>query len=256
MGYRLAYLRKLGNRPTLYVNDNEIETYDDILPFGFWLDGKILYAAKNGYNWSVFKGDEEISENFNSISEVRLNLEANAAGFLVTKSSGKATGVIISDRYTDLLYGQDYDQAYYLDLHPTEPMITYNAIKHNEMLVVLNGADYNAGLSVGKPKFTYDGEDVIYVGCGSFDCFIGVSGKKIPIPLQLSESATYAFKPGAATLAYSTNSSMIVRDLNSGLQYAGKMMDYLTSPRYNRFANRYEALGRIGNRLYLMTCSF
>ncbi len=256
MGYRLAYVRILGGQQKLFVNGNEVDSYDEIKPFGFWMNGQILYAAKNGYDWSVYRGEEEISETFNSISEVKLNLKGDVAGFLAGKSSGKSTGIIISDRYIDLIYGQDYDQVYNLDIHPTEPMITYNAEKHQEMLIVLNGADYNAGLSVGKPKFTFNGEDVIYIGCGSFDCFVGISGKKVPIPMQLSESATYAYKPGSETLAYSTSSSMIVRDLFSGNQYAGKMMDYLSSPRYNRFSDRYEALGRIANRLYLMTCSF
>lgn len=255
-GFRLAYIRKLGGQHKLFVNGNEIDSYDAIKPFGFWMNGQILYAAKNGYDWSVYKGEEEISETYRSISEVRINLRGDVAGFLAGKTSGKATGIIISDRYRDLIYGQDYDEVSNLDIHPTEPMITYNARKYDEMLVVLNGADYNAGLDVGRPRFTYDGEDVIYVGCGSFDCFVGISGKKVPIPMQLSSQASYAFKPGSKTLAYSTASSMIVRDLNSGTQYAGKMMDYLSSPRYNRFSDRYEALGRIANRLYLMTCSF
>ncbi len=255
-GFRLAYLRQLGGQQKLFVNGNEVETYDVIKPFGFWMNGQILYAAKNGYDWSIYRGEEEISETYKSISDVKINLRGDVAGFLAGKSSGKSTGIIISDRYRDLIYGQDYDQVSNLDIHPTEPMITYNAKKYDEMLVVLNGTDYNAGLEVGTPHFTYDGEEVIYVGCGSFDCFLGISGKKVTIPMQLSSTATYAYKPGTQTLAYSTSSSMIVRDLDSGTQYAGKMMDYLSSPRYNRFNDRYEALGRIGNRLYLMTCSF
>lgn len=177
-GFRIAYIRSLGGLQKLFVNGSEVESYDAIKPFGFWMNGQILYAAKNGYDWSVYRGEEEISENFNSISDVRINLKGDVAGFLAGKSSGKSTGVIISDRYRDLIYGQDYDEVSNLDIHPSEPMITYNARKHDEMLIVLNGADYNAGLEVGRPRFTYDGEDVVYVGCGSFDCFVGISGKK------------------------------------------------------------------------------
>ena len=66
----------------------------------------------------------------------------------------------------------------------------------------------------------------------------------------------YAKKPGSNTIAYVTNSSLIIRDFEKGELYSGMMVDNLVSPRYNWRSGLYETLGSINNKLYLLTCRF
>jgi len=49
---------------------------------------------------------------------------------------------------------------------------------------------------------------------------------------------------------------MAVREIEFNRLYAGMMVDELIPPRYNWRKQRYESLGKINQKLYLLTCNF
>ena len=134
-------------------------------------------------------------------------------------------------------------------------MIGYRAVDNGKNLVVLNSVEYSGGEYSSKPIFTYDGSELYFLGCNN-DCFLNVNGRNYPILNDLTLNASYAKKPNSETLAYSTSTSLVVRDLQFSTLYAGKMVDEVSEPIYNWKLSRYEALGKINDRLYLMYCNF
>ncbi|MFP4369398.1 MAG: hypothetical protein ACLFR2_07455 [Candidatus Kapaibacterium sp.] len=254
-GYRVAFMGMRGEDYILNINGKETTLYDNILPLGFWKDGKMMYAAQNGITWQLYKGDEPVSQTYSRITEARINLNGTVAAFIGELSSGNKEVVIISDEYYEPLTGRAYDDAWNLVLHPYLALAGYNAYWQTYGYTVLNNTEYDCGVNCGAPEFTWNGEDMYFAGCGNFDCFINVTGRKYNIASDISLTSYYAKKPGHPTVAYATGSSMIVRFLDTGELHAGMMVDQIIAPRYNRFDKRYETIGRISERLYLMTCA-
>ncbi|MFM7774332.1 MAG: hypothetical protein ACKO9V_05730, partial [Candidatus Kapaibacterium sp.] len=65
---------------------------------------------------------------------------------------------------------------------------------------------------------------------------------------------TFVREPGSSTYAMSTLTSLVVRELERKDIAVGTMCEETSKPRYNRKTRRYEALGRINQRLYLLNC--
>ncbi|MFC2130761.1 hypothetical protein ACFLSQ_04955 [Bacteroidota bacterium] len=253
---RIAWVSNRSNGFVLNISGKETEVYDNIIPIGFWYNAEMLWAAKNGDVWEIYKGSESISDVYLNISEAAINLGGNVAAALATEQSGKHVGILISDEYYEPLVGSLYDQTYNLILHPSLPLLAYNAENIGQKLVILNTAEYYGGKeSTGAPVFTHDGEDLYFLGC-DIHCFVNINGRKYTLNSEIPINRFYAKKPGSNTIAYSTNSSMVVKDIETNGMYAGMMVDELISPRYNWRNSTYETLGSIGNRLYLMTCKY
>jgi hypothetical protein len=253
---KIAWKSNRGNGFTMTVNGIDGEVFDDVLPFGFWYNAQLLYAIKNGDLWEVYKGEEVISESYSNIFDIKINILGNVAAFLATEQSSKRIAVLISDEYYEPLISNKFDQTYNLKLHPYLPMMAYNAKYHGQDLVLLNTAEYYGGSeSTDQPYFTHDGEDLFFLGC-DLHCFINVNGRKYPMNSELDINRKFAKKPSSNTLAYSTGTSMIVRNIENNELFAGMMVDEIIPPRYNWRTDRYETLGSINNRLYLMTCIF
>ena len=239
------------------MNMNGIESpiYDEIKPFGFWHDGQFIYAGKSGTSWQIYKGNISISDRFSNVTEAYINIYGTVAAAIVVMPSGKKCSFLISDEYYEPLIGKEYENAYDLVLHPEFAMIGYRAVDNEKNLVVLNSVEYSGGEYSSKPYFTYDGSELYFVGCNN-DCFINVNGRNYPILNDMTLDAYYAKKPNSESVAYSSSTSMIVRDLQFNTLYAGKMVDEISAPIYNWKLNRYEAVGKINDRLYLMYCEF
>ncbi|ROL59391.1 WD40 repeat domain-containing protein [Bacteroidetes/Chlorobi group bacterium ChocPot_Mid] len=252
---KYAWVVKRGSGFALNISGKETNVFDEILPIGFWYDGKMLYACRSFNLWEIYKGNELISSNYSQVFEASINLKGNVAAVLVAQT-GKQFAVLISDEYYEPLTGNRYDYVSNLILHPYLPMIAYNANLYQNNLVVLNSTEFAGGKEqTGTPEFTYDGEELFFIGC-DLHCFVNINGRKYPLNNEVSLDRYYAKKPGSNTIAYVTNTSMIVRDFEKEQLYSGMMVDNLVSPRYNWRNGVYEALGSINNRLYLLTCRF
>lgn len=254
-GERYALMGWRGDKIVVNINGNETTLFDEIKPFGFWYDGSFLYAGRNGSTWEVYKNNNSITEQFMEISRVAINLRGNVAAFLARKNANQAYGVLIADEYTEPLMSKPYDNVANLLLHPTLPMLAFSAGISGKEYVVLSNTEYVGGQeATSAPHFTYDGSELYFVGC-NIDCFVNINGKKYALGNVISTQLPYAVKPRSETMAYSTNSSLIVRDLLHKELTAGMMVDTLLQPRYNWRTQRYETLGQISQKLYLMTCT-
>lgn len=219
----------------------------------FWNDGNFVYAGRNGANWQIFKGKKAISEVLSSVGETAINLDGTVAAALVQRGGRYAFGMLISDDYWEPLIGKPYENVYNLVLHPNLPMLAYNAQIDLTNLVVFNTVEFSGGDYTGKPTFSYDGSELYFAGC-RIDCFFNINGVQYKIQSDISSIEQFAVMPGTKTIAYCTSSSLILRNLETEELYAGKMVDATQTPRYNWREKRYEALGTINNRLYLLKC--
>lgn len=256
-GEKFAFVgRRSANSYVVNINGKETSLFDNVKPFGFWYNGQFLYAGQNGDGWEIFKNNEPISEVYAYIQEGIINIKGTVAGILANEMNGNGVGIVLSDQYYEPLIGEEYDNVSHLILHPELAMIAYDARLNGQPVVVLNSTEYAGGIDLtGQPYFTADGEDLYFLGC-DIDCFINVNGQKFSLNTDLPMDRFYAKKSGSNTIAYATSSSMIIRDLESNELYAGMMVDQIIAPRYNWREHRYETLGSIGNRLYLLTCNF
>jgi len=253
-GERIAFIGKRSNGFVINIDGKESTLYDEIRPIGFWYDGKMLFAARNGNRWQVYKNDEPLSDIYNNIYETTINLDGTVAGFGARLSSGECIGVMISDEYYDPVVSKPYSSVHGIVLHPTLAMIAFNAVFEGTNLVVFSGTEYAGGReTTGEPFFSYDGSELLFLGC-SLDCFANINGRQFPIYSGLSTESVFAIKPNTRTIAYSTSSSLVVRYLERKGLFAGMMVDRTIPPRYNWRTDRYEALGDINNRLYMLTC--
>ena len=252
-GRRIAFMGARSGGIVINSGSWESTLYEEVKPFGYWFDGRFMYAAKNGNSWEVYLNDEAVSQTYQRIFDLKINQTGNVAAFLAQKFGGSQVGVMIADEYYEPMVGKDYDQVTGLALHPYHSLYAYKAKFNNNFMIVFNTTEYTGFEEVSTPEFTHNGSELYYIGC-NMDCSLGINGRNHPIDGQMNVNGNYAIKPEDMTIAYSSNTSLIVRNLTTDNLSISYMVDRLIPPRYNRFDDRYEALGDINNRLYMLYC--
>jgi hypothetical protein len=251
-GNNFAFPIKRGSYATINKNGEEFDLYDQVLPIGFWHDGKFVYAARQGDVWEVYKDDEEISESYGNITEGVINLDGTCAVVIAQRQSRKFLSVLFSEEFYEPLEGITYEWAGNLVLHPTEALFGHNAASETAEFVVMNTTDYEGGSGGNSfPEFTHDGEEMYYIGC-NIDCFLSLNGLKLSINTALDVERYYAVKPLSRTVAYSTSSTQAIWDLNKEQIHTGRLMDNVSETRYNWKKQRYETLGVWGRQLFML----
>lgn len=253
-GYRFAYSAARGSGEVLVSNEGESELFDDLQPVGIWADGKPVFVAQYGTQWRLYKGAEPQSRSFDRITSAVMNNECTAVAIIGTSGSG-SLAQLYSDDYYEPLESRVYEAVTDLVIHPTKPMYACIAQFNRTLSVVFNGVEYDAGRDCGKPFFTYNGAELVFAGVDR-EYFITVNGKRFIQQAALDFSRKYAVKPGSATFAFGSSAGLVVRDLQKNMAYSGTMVDETTQPRYNWRTERYEALGRINQRLFLLACEW
>ena len=253
-GYQYAYIASSGSRYVVNINGRETTSYDTIVPFGFWHDNKFLFAARNGYDWKIYKNDKEITEPFQNVSFCKINRSGTVAAAIVGRALNNVTSILISDQFYEPLYGMPYENAYALVLHPELAIASFVGTNNGYKHAVMNTIEMPGGEDISSVFFTHNGEDNYYLVCG-IDCSLIVNGKKFPLSDNIYLDKLFARKPGSNTFAYTTSSTLVMRYLENPDMLGGRLMDEMGGARYNRLLDRYEALGRIGNRLYLLWCT-
>lgn len=253
-GTKFAFVESRGGIKTIF-NDGEIsESYQDIKPIGYWYDDRFAFAAFDGANWKIMIGDQEASGVYQMITEMKINLTGDFLAFIGVMPFGRSEAVLITDQMSRPLTGKNYVQVSGLAIHPHEPMMAYNALDQlNNQIVVFNSVEYSGGRENSVPYFSYDGREMYFIAC-TIDCNLIVNGQKITAPNGIFLDGNYARKPKSNTIAYASSTSLVVRDLETQVLFAGKMMDFTGPVRYNWRVNEYEALAVINNRLYLQAC--
>lgn len=253
-GNKIAFTGRRGNGLTLNVNGKESTIYEDIIPVGFWHNGEMVYCAKNGGSWQVMIGNKAISSTYQGIKYKQINRFGTVVAIVAKDFSGRDVAVLFADEYNDPIVSRSYEFIDNLALHPSLPLMAYTAAKLHTYVIVYNTTEYNAGQIYGRPFFTADGDEMYFAGC-DFDCFINVNGRQFVLDNNISVDLGIVKKSNSETIAYSTNSNLVLLHLRLGSMHAGMMVDEAIPPRYNWRYDRYEAIGRIYDRLYLLTCT-
>lgn len=250
----VAWLQGPEGATQIVVNGKLLATYEDAKLFGFWNDGRLMFAAKSGTQWRWFVGDDEIAGPYAEMRECKLNRAGTNAAAIVVQS-GLCSVVLISDEYTRPVVSRQYPKLDALVLHPTEPMWAARATQPGNDMIIMTGVEYVAGTQgSGKPFFSWDGTELIFFACDT-DCFISVNGRRTNVQLSVPVDVTIAREPRSSTYALSTITSLVLRELERKDLWVSTMCDETSLPRYNRRKQRYEALGRINQRLYLLWCA-
>ena len=247
----------LGKRMSHYViniNGRESATYDSIIPIGYWHNRNFVYAAFNGNNWEIYCGNRRFGGTYSSIIDVKINPAGTILAVLVRLNTGRSMAIVFNDDYYEPIYGRTYDNVWNLALHPTDMLYGYVAMQHSRLFVVQNSTEYPARGEVGTPFYSYNGDELIFFGMGEFGPYINVNGKQTDIRIGLYAEDIIAKKPGSETIAYTTHVSLLVYDYVKNRYFVGFMCDRMGGAIYNRYTRRYEALGEINNRLYLLHC--
>ncbi|GAB1371217.1 hypothetical protein MASR1M45_12790 [Candidatus Kapaibacterium sp.] len=251
---RIAYPVKRGSSYAININGRESTLYDRVLPFGFDVENKFIYAAYLGNGWQVYADNKTVSEIYPDIYEFAINREGTCYAFACRTFTGRQQVVLYSNELYEPIISKQYEAVNNLVLHPYYAISGFSSIFQTIRYVSMNSAEYFAGVQPGPPQFTYDGDELYFISC-DIDCFMYLNGKRYNMKIRLEPGGQIAVAPGTKTLAYTTNTSLMVYYLETHALHSGMMADFVTPARFNRFDNRYEALGVINNRIYLMTCA-
>lgn len=258
-GDKFAYSTQNGSTNDLYIFSNgftqKIGTFEDIRIVGFWSDNSIYYFAKNGDYWSLYNNKKVVIENLVDIPEFKLNLQGTFIAFIGKEINGNFSVYSYNDELAEFQITRPYRNISELKIHPFSPLYSFKANNSTNDLIVMSFSEYNITAQSSELQFTFDGEQIYYLFCDN-SCFLGVNGLNYQLKSKFDAETKITKQPNSKTFAYSTNSNLVVYNLETGEMSSGMMVDQILPPRYNRFEKRYETIGKINNSLYLLTCHF
>ena len=250
-GYAYSIFRN--GKYFININGKESTLYDEVKQIGFFENGDYFYAARIGEFWQIYRNFDPISEYYLGLNDLQINPMGDVLAYSALLTSRYYVAVIIADDLNEAIESNRYSLISDVTLHPYDKIIMYNAVYNQVNFVCMNFTEFDAGLNNSKPLFSHDGEDSFFLTC-RITCAMNVNGIKISTNNNYFLGREFAFAPGARSIAFTTNSGLVMRYVDNDLLYSGSMMDLVRGLRFNRFADRYEALGVINNRLYLLTC--
>lgn len=251
-GNNIAFIAKRSGKSVININEKESGMYDSVIVFGFWHNNHLLYAAGNEWHWQVYLGNKAIGSVYNRISNPVINAAGDVAAFIGSTVGDKSVAVLISDDYYEPLESKFYEQVSALTLHPFLPSYAFYSSDGIKKMAVYNSSEYYGGRETGGIFFTHDGSELNYSYC-EIGCYFVINGRKYPLANDVALRSKIAMKPQSLTFAYSTSTSLVMSYIERNFLVSGMMTDETIPPRYNRFDDQYETLGRINNRLYLLT---
>ncbi|MCX8050487.1 MAG: hypothetical protein N3B17_01140 [Chlorobi bacterium] len=252
-GTTCAWVERVERQQRLMLDGREIAAGDEFRIGGFWHDGRLLYAQRAGGQWRIVRGSEELAGPFNDVPAVLVNRFGTAAVVHAVLNDWHST-LLISDDYARPLPSQQYERLWSVVLHPWLPQYGAVGVRQNTYYVIHTGTEYGVGrYPLEQVTFTPDGSELYGIGC-DVDCFIVLDGQRIQLGQDLSTKLRIARRPKSHTFAYSTPTNMFVRRLDKNSFTYSRMCDDVQPPIFNRRRNRYEALGTVQGRLYLLIC--
>ena len=247
-----AYQAKRGNSVSVIIDNIESDRFTRINSCGFMLDNSFVYAAEIGEQSRLMRSEKELLF-ASAISELQLNQAQTIIG-CIKRVGNTYNAMMISDEFREPFYSPPYDMISNINLHPEAALIGFKAMKNNNPRIVLNSSEYESGIQSGNPTFSHDGSAFFFAGDNNQDQFMSINGQKYIQKNGLNPTKIYALAPGSSTFAFTTSSALIMQNIQNSFSYAGIMVDTTSHPIYNHKTKRYEALGVIRNRLYLMYC--
>lgn len=253
-GNKVAFILSYGKLFSLIVPQMfESEKYDEIIPLGFWYDDGFIYAGRKGTFWQIYKNDYPLTEEFIQLIDMKINNLGTNAVFVIKRNNLDCVAVLYSEKYTEAIVSKSYEAIKNIKLHPYEPLTVFYATKGEGKYIVYGNVEYNVGDFETEPFFTFDGSEIYYCFC-NIECYFYIDGKRYTLPAGNSCSNRISRKPRTNTIAFSNYTSLVMLDFFLNIQYSGMMVDNVINPIYNWKTQRYETLGEINNRIYLLTC--
>jgi hypothetical protein len=250
-GSKVAFMGARGKSVVLNINGKETSMYDDIKPLGFWHTGEFIYAASYG-RWEIYKGEETLGETYNNVMEMEINIMGDVAAFLVGGYDSRGYCILLSDEYYEPLISERYDNVKGLDLHPYLALTAFKGKYMNNWYIVYSSTEYYAGIGCGDPQFSADGNDLTYLYQTNLDSYYSCNGVKGYFPYGSDILDPIAHATDSETYAYSNGEMLIMRYSTNRKFVGSNFVDRTTQARYNRFEKRYECLGIIRDRLYML----
>ncbi|MCX7879392.1 MAG: hypothetical protein N2517_01895 [Ignavibacteria bacterium] len=253
-GRKVAFVLQKGRSQSLVIPNEFIsEDFDQVAPLGFWNDENFIYAGRRGHFWQIYKNSEPLAEQFVELIDMKINREGSSAVFLIRRNAYDELAVLYSDKYSEPIFTKSYHSVSNLCLHPSEPLFAFTATKDIDRFIVYGGAEYPLGQFEAMPFFTHDGSELFYCFC-HIECYFYVNGKRFTLPGGVKCLSQIARKPNTSTIAYTNSTHLVMLNYFSKVQFSGIMVDETSPVIFNYRTQRYEALGRIGNKIYLLTC--
>lgn len=250
---RKAVVTKRDGGTYVRIGNDQGPRFDAVKAIGYWNDGSFIYAAKLGNSWEIYKNRESISEPFNKIIDSKMNPEGTIAAIAIERTKSEQIVLTLNDKYYEPLVSKVYDWVGNITINPILEMVAFKAKKNNSYYIVYSNTEYISGANSTNPLFTYDGKDIYFVGC-DLDCYVNINGRKYSLNSEVDLKGNFVKKSGEPSIAYTTSSALVIRNLEKNTLSASKMMDKMSEPIYNWKKQRYEALGILGERLYFIYC--
>ena len=251
-GSNWAYASKNASGIVVMLNEEEIGRYEECSIPGFMFDNALIHAGKQGDIWRLFKNNEQLLS-----AQFLQHLQVNQSGNAMVCSYGMGTrmmGFLYSSDFIQPLETSGYDRIDNIALHPFEPLMGLISMRAGMNFIVMNTAEYDAGINIGQLRFTHDGKELYALGDSQQDPFMIVNGQKIVQKNALDIQRSYAKAPETGTFAYATSSALMMQRLSDSFTFAGMMADYVSTPIFNHRLNTYQSLGIVNNRLFMMSC--
>ncbi|RMF32620.1 MAG: hypothetical protein D6747_08820 [Chlorobiota bacterium] len=252
-GAHIAWTEKLQQQQRLIVDGREVATADEFLLAGFWSNQRPLYAQRAGGQWRIMRDTEHVAGPFESVRAINVNRTGTAAVAHV-QNLGWHLVLLLGEDYNRPLPSQQYDSVWSVVLHPYMPQYGALASRQGTFFLLHSGTEYGIGrFPLERVSFTPEGSELYGLGC-DVDCFLVLDGQRLPLGQDLSPAQVIARRPGSKTFSYGTPTNLFVRRTDKATFTYSRMCDAVLPPIYNRRRGRYEALGIVQGRLYLLSC--
>ncbi len=252
-GSRTAYVGRRGDTEVVAIGDEEYAVYDKIEAHGFLADGSFLYSARLGDLWRLYRDDVAISSSFNSINYGVFNRDHSMFAF-VAVGSVVSYAVLLEQDEDELQFSEQQESITALAIHPDLALTAFKAFNYGVPSVVYGSARYSATENTGALQFSHDGEELYYLECDVINCYMNVNGQRYDLSTDIDTGEPLVVAPGTSTFSFTTGLTQVVRSFDGKDVWSGMLVDQMGHARFNWRQNRYEALGIINDRLYMLYC--
>ena len=252
-GSKTAYVGRRGDSEVVAIGETEFTVYDKIEAHGFLKDGSFLYSARLGDLWRLYRDNEAISSSFNSINNGVFNRDHSMFAF-VAVGSVVSYAVLFQQDKDELEFSEQQENITALAIHPDLPLTAYKVFNYGAPTVMYGSARYSATENTGALQFSHDGEELYYLECDVINCYMNVNGQRYDLSTDIDTGEPLVVAPGTKTFSFATGLTLVVRSFDGKDVWTGMLVDQVGHARFNWRQNRYEALGVINDRLYLLYC--
>jgi hypothetical protein len=247
------YAVQRGSGSVLVRNGVDVLQADEIMLGGVWADGRPVMALRYGLQWEVRIGDQELATNLTIVRDLTVNQLGTVMACVAARPDGQVRAMMYTDEYIEPWYGPALESVMGLRLNPWEPLVAYRGIQRGIVSIYYNAADYPAGTAHGPVSFSHDGAKMVYMARDDVE-FIAIDGKRYVVRNRIQTTAPVAIDPATLTIAYSTNTNMIVWRPESDEVRFARLCDRMGQTVYDRTTRSFVALGAFGQRLFRITC--